>query len=187
MAELSEWLGGADLKVGHTYLPGDSWAGIEGQVDFLANWAGWRNAQRDRMFVLNVPMSDRNEQGIRDSQVRADLRRGAAGAFDRHFRELGERLVGLRLQDTVVVLGWEMNGTTYGHRCAPDPASWKQYWNRVVTTMRSVPGQKFRFDFTPSRGKDAIAWTECYPGDDTVDIIGMDSYDQPRASPSTNR
>jgi hypothetical protein len=45
--------------------------------------------------------------------------------------------------------------------------------------MRSVPGQKFRFDFAPTRGRDAIAWTECYPGDDVVDIVGMDSYDQP--------
>ncbi|RSS48357.1 glycoside hydrolase family 26 protein, partial [Streptomyces sp. WAC06614] len=73
----------------------------------------------------------------------------------------------------------EMNGITYTHRCGPDPEAWKKYWNRIVTTMRSVPGQKFRFDFTPSRGQDAIGWTKCYPGDDTVDIIGMDSYDQP--------
>jgi hypothetical protein len=72
-----------------------------------------------------------------------------------------------------------MNGITYTHRCGPDPEAWKKYWNRIVTAMRAVPGQKFRFDFTPTRGKDAVPWTECYPGDDTVDIIGMDSYDQP--------
>jgi hypothetical protein len=45
--------------------------------------------------------------------------------------------------------------------------------------MRAVPGQKFRFDFAPSRGRDAVPWTRCYPGDDSVDIVGMDSYDQP--------
>src|SRR5690606_38452290 len=59
-----------------------------------------------------------------------------------------------------------------------DPEGWKAYWRRIVATMRSVDGQKFRFDFAPSRGRDAIGWTECYPGDDVVDIIGMDSYDQ---------
>ena len=79
----------------------------------------------------------------------------------------------------MIVLGWEMNGTTYTHRCGPDPEAWKKYWNRIVTTMRAVPGQKFRFDFAPTRGRDAVPWTQCYPGDDTVDIIGMDSYDQP--------
>ncbi|MFD7546164.1 glycoside hydrolase family 26 protein [Streptomyces sp. NPDC059578] len=179
MAELSQWLGGAELKVGHSYLPGDSWAGIEGEVGFLADWAGWRSADRDRMFVLNVPMSARNEQPLSDFQVRSDLWRGAFGWYDGHFRKLAERLVRLGLQDTVLVLGWEMNGTTYSHRCAPDPGAWKRYWKRIVTTMRSVSGQEFRFDFAPSRGKDAIGWTACYPGDDTVDIIGMDSYDQP--------
>ncbi|MGX2996320.1 glycoside hydrolase family 26 protein [Streptomyces sp. JNUCC 64] len=179
MAELSQWLGGAELRVGHTYLPGDSWAGIEGQVDFLADWAGWKQAGPDRIFVLNVPMSARNEQRLSDFQVRSDLWRGAIGWNDLHFRMLAQRLVDLGLQDTVLVLGWEMNGTTYGHRCGPDPVMWKRYWNRIVTTMRSVPGQAFRFDFAPSRGRDAIGWTACYPGDDTVDIIGMDSYDQP--------
>ncbi|SHI22729.1 glycoside hydrolase family 26 protein [Streptomyces sp. 3214.6] len=179
IAQLSNWLGGAELRVGHTYLPGDRWRNIEGQPGFLDAWARWRLAKDDRMFVLNVPMMQRNEEGVSDTEVGRLLRLGAAGEFDHHFRTLAERLVALKVPDTVIVLGWEMNGITYTHRCGPDPEAWKKYWNRIVSTMRSVPGQKFRFDFTPSRGKDAVPWTQCYPGDDTVDIIGMDSYDQP--------
>ncbi|MGW8062713.1 glycoside hydrolase family 26 protein [Streptomyces ziwulingensis] len=180
MAELSRWLGGAELRVGHTYLPGDRWSNIVGAPGFLDAWADWRNRETDRLFVLNVPMLERNEEGVADHEVRELLRAGAAGRFDHHFRALAERLVELEVPDTVLVLGWEMNGITYTHRCGPDPRAWKAYWNRIVTTMRAVPGQRFRFDFTPSRGRDAVPWTECYPGDDTVDIIGMDSYDQPR-------
>ncbi|MFG2458196.1 glycoside hydrolase family 26 protein [Streptomyces sp. NPDC048523] len=179
IAELSQWLGGAELRVGHTYLPGDRWTNIEGRHGFLDVWADWRTRQADRMLVLNVPMMERNEENVSDAEVRQLLRRAADGAFDRHFRALAERLVELKVPDTIVVLGWEMNGTTYTHRCGPDPEAWKTYWKRIVTTMRAVPGQKFRFDFAPSRGRDAVPWTECYPGDDTVDIIGMDSYDQP--------
>ncbi|MBC9725147.1 glycoside hydrolase family 26 protein, partial [Streptomyces sp. TRM68367] len=180
MAGLSRWLGGAELRVGHTYLPGDRWSNIEGAPRFLDSWAAWRRERDDRMLVLNVPMLERNEEAVSDAEVRALLRRGAAGEYDAHFRRLAERLVELRVPDTVLVLGWEMNGTTYTHRCGPDPQAWKAYWNRIVTTMRSVPGQRFRFDFTPSRGRDAVPWNECYPGDDTVDIIGMDAYDQPQ-------
>ncbi|MGW6526747.1 glycoside hydrolase family 26 protein [Streptomyces venezuelae] len=180
MTELSHWLGGAELRVGHTYLPGDRWSNIEGAPNFLEKWAEWRKAKDNRLFVLNVPMLERNEEGVGDTEVAGMLKSGATGAFDEHFRVLAKRLVDLGVPDTVVVLGWEMNGTTYTHRCGPDPESWKKYWNRIVTTMRSVPGQKFQFDFTPSRGRDAVPWTNCYPGDDTVDIIGMDSYDQPR-------
>ncbi|MFI1437826.1 glycoside hydrolase family 26 protein [Streptomyces fructofermentans] len=179
MAELSRWLGGAELRVAHTYLPGDLWSNIEGLPGFLDVWADWTREKKDRMFVLNVPMLERNEEGVSDAEVRGLLRSGAAGQFDGHFRKLAERLVELEVPETVIVLGWEMNGITYTHRCGPDPEAWKTYWNRIVTTMRSVPGQKFKFDFAPNRGRDAIPWTQCYPGDDTVDIIGMDSYDQP--------
>ncbi|WP_330296823.1 glycoside hydrolase family 26 protein [Streptomyces sp. NBC_00503] len=175
---LSHWLGGKEIRVGHTYLPGDQWAGIEGNVSFLADWAEWRRAKDDRMFVLNVPMQERNEDRIPDYQVAQLIRAGADGQYDRHFKKLAERLVSLGVPDTVIVLGWEMNGTTYTHRCGPDPENWKAYWKRVVNAMRSVPGQEFKFDFTPNRGTDAIGWTKCYPGDDVVDIVGMDSYDQ---------
>ncbi|MFD9333569.1 glycosyl hydrolase [Streptomyces sp. NPDC060028] len=175
---LSRWLGGKEIRVGHTYLPGDRWAGIEGNVSFLESWAQWRGAKDDRMFVLNVPMQERNESRVPDYQVAQLIRAGAGGQYDRHFKKLAERLVELGVPDTVIVLGWEMNGTTYTHRCGPDPENWKAYWKRVVNTMRSVPGQEFKFDFAPNRGTDAIGWSKCYPGDDVVDIIGMDSYDQ---------
>ncbi|WP_181808964.1 glycosyl hydrolase [Streptomyces shenzhenensis] len=180
IASFSNWLGGTEVRVGHTYLPGDRWSNIEGQPDFLQVWADWRRAKDNRMFVLNVPMQERNEENLSDAAVRVLLRQGAAGEFDQHFRVLAQRLVAAKVPDTVLVPGWEMNGTTYTHRCAPDPEAWKKYWKRIVTVMRSVPGQRFRFDFAPSRGLDAVAWTRCYPGDDTVDIIGMDAYDQPR-------
>ncbi|WP_106982552.1 glycoside hydrolase family 26 protein [Streptomyces megasporus] len=178
IAEFGAWLGGARVRVGHTYMPGDTWERIEGNKDFLRPWAQWRRAEPDRMLVLNVPMQARNEEGVPDHEVRRLIRHGVDGHFDRHFRTLARHLVELGVPDTVIVLGWEMNGITYTHRCAPDPEGWKAYWRRIVATMRSVDGQKFRFDFAPSRGRDAIGWTECYPGDDVVDIIGMDSYDQ---------
>ncbi|MFF9016065.1 glycoside hydrolase family 26 protein [Streptomyces sp. NPDC014870] len=180
IAEVQRWLGGdASLTVGHTYLPGDRWSNIEGHAELFEPWARWKEEGPGRLFVLNVPLLDRSEAGLPDAEVRAGLRSGAAGAFDAHFRTLGERLVAHRLADAVLVLGWEMNGTTYSHRCGPDPEAWKAYWKRVVGVLRAVPGQRFRFDFTASRGRDAVEWPRCYPGDAYVDIIGLDAYDQP--------
>ncbi|MFJ6793598.1 glycoside hydrolase family 26 protein [Streptomyces sp. NPDC091268] len=179
MEELSHWLGGPELRAGHTYLPGDTWKNIEGAPNSLDAWARWRRARADRLFVLNVPMFDHNEAGVPDRRVAELIRTGARGAYDGHFRRLSQRLVALGVPDTVIVLGWEMNGFNYTHRCRPDPENWKRYWRRIVAAMRSVRGQRLRFDFAPNRGGDAIAWTKCYPGDDVVDIIGMDSYDQP--------
>ena len=180
VAEFGAWLGRPEPLVGHAYLPGDNWSDIEGASDDLPLWADWRRARQDRLLVLNVPMLDRNEAHLPDSVVRTELAQGAAGRYDDHFRVLADRLVQLGAPDTEIVLGWEMNGTTYTHRCAPDPTSWQRYWTRIVTAMRSVPGQHFRFDFTPTRGRDAIPWTDCYPGDRYVDVIGMDAYDAPQ-------
>ncbi|UQA95277.1 glycoside hydrolase family 26 protein [Streptomyces halobius] len=179
LSAMERWLGGTDIRVGHTYVPGDRWSDIEGRPEFLRPWADWRLGDDDRMFVLNVPMMERDEAHLPDSEVRGLLQRAAAGAFDGHFRTLARHLVDLDVPDTVITLGWEMNGTTYTHRCGPDPRAWKAYWRRIVTAMRSVPGQEFRFDFAPARGANAIGWTKCYPGDDVVDIIGMETYDRP--------
>ncbi|MDH6134358.1 hypothetical protein P3T37_003761 [Kitasatospora sp. MAA4] len=179
IAQLATWLNGANLQVGHTYLAGNSWNDVEGDTKVLALWSQWRQADPSRILVLNVPMLAPNEPPVQDGgQVSTMLKQGARGAYDQHFLKLARKLVALGGGDTVLVPGWEMNGTTYTGRCEPDPAAWKAYWRRIVGVMRSVPGQRFRFDFDPNRGLDAIAWTKCYPGDDVVDIIGMDTYDQ---------
>ncbi len=173
----ASWIG-VTASVGHTYLPGRSWDDLDGPDWVLDPWAAWRSAQSERMLVLNVPMVAPNEPPVSDGDAAGLLRQGAAGRFDGHFRTLAGRLVERQATDTVIVLGWEMNGTTYSGRCAPDPAAWKQYWRRIVTVMRGVSGQRFRFDFAPARGAQAVPWPLCYPGDDVVDIVGMDSYDQ---------
>jgi hypothetical protein len=178
VARFERWLG-STVTVGRTYLPGDDWPGIEGPREMLAAWAHWKAADQRRMLVVNVPMMAPNEAGLPTPVLASLLRAGARGTFDRHYRTLAGRLVSLGARDTVIVLGWEMNGEVYAGRCAPDPSSWKAYWRRIVGTMRAVRGARFRFDFAPNRGPDAIPWTDCYPGDDVVDIIGSDSYDQP--------
>jgi hypothetical protein len=180
LGALGAWVGGPAPRVGHVYLPGDRWANIEGAPGYLESWAAWRRADPRRMFVLNVPMLERTEAHLSDRAVRDQLRRGANGDYDDHFRALAQRLTALGVPDTIVVLGWEMNGTTYTHRCGPDPAAWKAYWTRIARAMRSVPGQRLRFEFAPNRGRDAIPWPRCYPGDGVVDIVGMDAYDAPR-------
>ncbi|MFI8083635.1 glycoside hydrolase family 26 protein [Kitasatospora sp. NPDC086009] len=179
LGRYAQWLNNANVQVGHTYLAGNSWADVEGEPVVLGMWSQWRLADPSRMLILGVPMLVPSEAAVPDGEVAKLLAQGARGDFDRHFLRLARRLVALGGADTVLTLGWEMNGTTYTHRCKPDPTAWKAYWRRIVSVMRSVPGQRFRFDFTPNRGLDAIPWTKCYPGDDVVDIIGMDSYDQP--------
>ncbi len=82
LAKLADWLGDStELRVGHTYLPGDMWANIEGRPDFLRPWAQWRTARADRVFVLNVPMLAHNEAHVPDRRSATccgPARRGAS-------------------------------------------------------------------------------------------------------------
>ncbi|GLW69338.1 hypothetical protein Kpho02_16370 [Kitasatospora phosalacinea] len=179
IARMASWLNNANMQVGHTYLAGNGWQDIEGEPMVLGLWSQWRQSDPGRRLVLGVPMLVPNEGNVPDAEVARLLARGNQGEFDQHFLRLARKLVAFGGGDTVITLGWEMNGVTYTSRCKPDPTAWKAYWRRIVGVMRSVPGQHFSFDFAPTRGLDAVPWTRCYPGDDVVDIIGMDSYDQP--------
>jgi Glycosyl hydrolase family 26 len=182
-AKVSQWLGGAPIQVGHTYLPGNHWDDIEGSPTLLGAWAVWKAEQPQRMLVIGTPMLPDNEGDVPDDEVQQQLREGADGQNDAHFTTLARRLVALGLPDAVLTLGWEMNGTTYTSRCGPDPTAWKAYWRHIVTAMRAVPGQHLRFEFAPTRGADAHPWPDCYPGDDVTDVIGMDSYDMAADDP----
>ena len=44
--------------------------------------------------------------------------------------------------------------------------------------MRGVPGARFEFEWAPSNGRNAIAPSDVYPGDDFVDVIGLSVYNQ---------
>ena len=73
-------LGRPEPRVGHAYLPGDSWTGIEGAAGDLDQWAEWRRARQDRLLVLNVPTPDRNGAHLPDDVVRTELGEGRTDA-----------------------------------------------------------------------------------------------------------
>jgi hypothetical protein len=57
-----------------------------------------------------------------------------------------------------------------------DPPSYVGAYRHVVGLMRSVPGASFTFDWCCAWGPTEIVAESVYPGDDVVDIIGMDIY-----------
>src|SRR6266436_104263 len=76
----------------------------------------------------------------------------AAGDYNSKFHDLGELLVKEGFSNTIIDLGREMNGIWYEwseHRAPPsEPDAYILAWRQIVTTMRSVPGQHFKFLWT---------------------------------------
>ena len=103
----------------------------------------------------------------------------AAGADNQRFYRLGELLVRDGLSDTIINLSREMNGYWYAwsvwHAPSSELDAFILAWRQVVTTMRSVPGEHFKFLWTIYPG--AATVTECWPGSAYVDYVGTDIFD----------
>jgi hypothetical protein len=103
----------------------------------------------------------------------------AAGAYNSNFYDLGKLLVHDGLSNTIIELGREMNGTWYEwseHHAPPsEPDAFIRAWRQIVTTMRSVPGQHFKFLWTVYMTNSSVA--ESWPGSAYVDYIGTDIFD----------
>lgn len=104
--------------------------------------------------------------------------RAAAGEFDKYWVTLAENLVEQGLPDAVIRPGWEFNGTWYRWSATGDTGArqYAEYFRRIVTAMRSVPGAEFRFSWCPVQAKGGLDLVKAYPGDDFVDDIGFDVY-----------
>jgi Glycosyl hydrolase family 26 len=103
----------------------------------------------------------------------------AAGDYNSKFHGLGELLVKDGLSHTIIDLGREMNGKWYAwsqHRApSSEPDAYIHAWRQIVTTMRSVPGQHFKFVWTVYPTGTSVA--ESWPGSAYVDYIGTDIFD----------
>jgi Glycosyl hydrolase family 26 len=139
------------------------------------NWRKWKTAPgtgRHLIITQNLFPSSENNLDWRHM--------GANGDYEAHARALAQNLVATGLGDSIIRLGHEANGTWYPDSIGStqeDFDLWKQFWRRTVLAMRSVPGANFRFDWCVNAGVRPIPLDAFYPGDDVVDIVGIDAYD----------
>jgi hypothetical protein len=164
---------GRRVKLVHDTFADDSWNTLSNPNWWLGRWSQTKYADR---VVYTVPMLPA-EGGT--------LAEGAAGAYNEHFRLLAARLVAGGQGRATLRIGPEFNGIWFRWTIAvPNGgADFAAYWRQIVATMRAVPGARFKFSWTPTSASSVVdgqplraqaAW----PGDDVVDHVGLDVYDQ---------
>jgi Glycosyl hydrolase family 26 len=163
VADFASWVG-KDVPYALDFVSGESWSSIESPTWWTSGWAG-----TGRRVVFSIPI-------LPDSG--GSLQAGAAGQYNSHFVKLGENLVEHGHPNAIVRLGWEFNGRWYRWSAQHDPAAFAAYWRQIVTAMRTVEGQQFEFEWNPTMGREAVPADAAYPGDEFVDYIGLDVYDQ---------
>jgi hypothetical protein len=138
-------------------------------------WAKWATARgTHRELVITQNLFPSSENGANWLQL------GASGAFSGYARSLAANLVRSGLGWSVIRLAHEANGTWAPYSIPNTPqgdALWIRFWRKTALAMRSVPGAHFLFDWTVNAGYRRVPLASFYPGNDVVDIIGVDAYD----------
>jgi len=170
------------------FIPIDSWGQIEGRDWLLGTWTPWLQKNAGRRLVLTVPMlvggwKGKGPDSPPQAHVPVSLEQGAKGDYNIYYQHLAENLVKRGIADvTYLRLGHEFNGGWYTWRAntKEKAKAYAAYFRQIVTTMRQVPGgDKLKFIWNPAMESwwaysPELAW----PGDDVVDLVGIDVYDQ---------
>jgi hypothetical protein len=171
--------------VASAYLNGSSgWAtmdGAGGSLNYLTN------AYRGTGYTLALGVPIIPTSG---GAAVGTLAQGASGAFNSYYVTLAQTLVAGGEGNAYLRLGWEFDGSwmAWNATTPSAEASFAGYFQQIVTAMRSVAGEQFRFVWNPDAGaftQSGYSVAAAYPGNAYVDVIGLDAYDQSWAVPQT--
>jgi hypothetical protein len=161
------------------------WAGMDGaggtlDWEFAQGWTG-----TPYTLSLAVPIIPTNASGDPVGTLAA----GATGAYNANFVTLAQTLVAAGESNAYLRLGWEFDGGwyTWSATTPAAEADYASYFQQIVTAMRSVSGEHFRFVWNPTAAAftDGYDLNAAYPGNAYVDYIGLDDYDQTWVTPQT--
>jgi hypothetical protein len=165
VGEFERWLG-HPITLVEEHLAFNTWAELENPGWFANQWRG-----TGKKLVITVEMLPAGDGST-------TIQQGASGAYNYHYANLARNIVGYGFGDAILRVGHEFNCCyAWGNQAANDPQAYINYFRQIVTTMRSVPGANFTFDWNPILGQNKLAPDRAYPGDAYVDVIGMDTYD----------
>ena len=164
----AQWFGRAPDRA-LDFFANDTWPSLESDAAWgCYSWCPPSSGAVVPQMTFSVPLT------VNGTSL-ADV---AAGLHDSSFLSVANSLVTYKWSGAVIRIGWEFNGSWMPWAAGADPASYVKAYRHVVALMRSVPGAHFTFDWCTSWGPAATAPDSVYPGDDVVDIIGMDIYNR---------
>ena len=166
---------GRTCPVAHTYTDRTSYAtmttGSAWTFDHFADFPG--------VLVIS--------QGLVPEGGEGQMASCATGAFDDLWRGFGTLMADRGRAASIVRLGWEFNETSMPWR-GTDANTYISCFRHAATAIRATNPQvlidwTINAHSTPAGLCGGLS-TNCYPGDDYVDIIGIDNYDHYPWSPT---
>ncbi|MDR1191961.1 MAG: PEP-CTERM sorting domain-containing protein [Verrucomicrobiales bacterium] len=167
LAGFEAWLGHpADGVQLHTGYKG--WADYTGSVGWLRDvYAGV-----ERQKFWSIPLIPEAEAATLSAAAGSNN-----GAYVTAWNTIASALVAGQPTGTIYVrTGWEFNANWFPWSALDGKAAdYVATYRNFVTTFRAV-SDRFVFEWCPNIGDQGMNPAEAYPGNDYVDIIGMDFY-----------
>lgn len=156
-----EWLG-RDLD--GVQIHGGS-AGWDDWINSIAWLAGlWRD--QGRRIFWSVPLIPKG----------ADLASAAAGLKDDAYGKAALIIAAASPEGEIYIrTGWEFNGDWMPWAARGREAEFVRAFRNFVAAFRSA-SDRFRFEWTPNIGDHGMNPEAAWPGDDVVDVVGLDFY-----------
>ncbi|MFT3925734.1 MAG: glycosyl hydrolase [Myxococcales bacterium] len=164
--EFGDWRG-RTLDLATLYVDRTSWVNVVTPTWFLDTFASFPG-----QLVLNEPLYPPD---LGDNQA------CARGDYDGQWRMLGDLLVSRGRADSIVRLGWGPTDPEHAWRSDADPSAWIACYRRVVDALRERdPSVLIDWSFDPIASSIPQSGDpyDTYPGDDYVDIVGIDAFDR---------
>lgn len=166
--EFSQWLG-KPVRYRIVFTARNTWSDVA-EPYYMNATRRWIGADARNVEVMSVPLL------LKDTETFAMV---VGGNMDPAFASLAKNIQATgRASQVIIRLGWEHNGNWYPWSAIKNPAGYVAAYRHVVAVMRRV-SPDLRFDWTTDfQSHSASDWTLAYPGDDVVDIMSMDVYDE---------
>jgi hypothetical protein len=164
----------AELTAFETWLgrPVDAVMGVIG-------YASWNDFDTSVGFQINLwkPTGRRVLWNVPLIPTGGSLADAAAGKFDDHYRKAAAALATWRPEDSVLYVrtGWEFNGNWFPWTAQNKAADFKAAFQHLAAAFHAA-SPRFLIEWNSSVGDTGMNPEDAYPGDDVVDIIGMDFY-----------
>jgi hypothetical protein len=141
-----------------------------------ANWKDWISSVRwsvDLWSPLNKPIC----WTIPLFADQGSLQDAAAGNYQNFYKQAATILAASRRSDDVIYVrtGEELNGNWMPWSAAGREQDFVKAYRNFVEAFRSV-SDRFRFEWNVNVRETRMNPVDAYPGDDYVDVVGMDFY-----------
>lgn len=195
LAYVQSWVSGFDSVTGSTltclsaYTVAQTWSGwvhpwFDSPEAGFSSWVAQHPQSRQLVVAMNlIPNALENVNNPTKWEESC-----AAGKYDSYAKQLGANLVAAGLENSVIRLGPEMNGIwepDFIGTKKTEQKLWAKCFAKEATSFRQVAGEHFLFDWNVNACTGNYPYQNFYPGNQFVDIIGLDLYDVGCETPTT--